>query len=227
MERPYLVISDTQIPFENEKALSFCMYIRRHYGIPDENVLHVGDEVDNLHGGLYPKDPDGCHSPTGEITAAKEKIKEWAATFPKMKIAISNHGMRWFKKAAAAEIPSQMIRDYQQVLGMPDGWIFKQRWDFDTKHPFSMIHGMGYGGYSAQRTMALDLGRSVVHGHLVHAGIAHVKTATQNIWGMCVGCLIDPEQYAFKYGKDSRFKPCLGVGVITNEGRIPNWIPLE
>src|ERR1700745_1823649 len=100
----YLVISDTQLPFEHERALSFCAYLRRHYSIPDENILHVGDEVDNLHGGLYPKDPDGHHSPTGEITAAKEKIKEWAATFPKMKIAISNHGMRWVKKASAAEI---------------------------------------------------------------------------------------------------------------------------
>lgn len=227
MDRPFLVISDTQIPFQNLRALSFCAYLRKHYGIPDENILHVGDEVDNLHGGMYPKDPDGHLSATAEITAAKEILKEWAATFPKMKIAISNHGIRWFKKASAAEIPSQMIRDYRQVLGMPDSWVFKERWIIDTKNPFMMIHGMGYSGQFSQRTAALDMGMSVVHGHLTHAGISHIATAGRRTWGMCVGCLIDPEAYAFKYGRDSRFKPCLGAGIIANQGGLPIWIPLE
>jgi hypothetical protein len=223
----FLVIPDLQIPFENERALSFFCYLRKHYNIPHDNILNVGDEVDNLHGGLYPKDPDGEFSPTGEIKAAKEKIKEWAATFPKQKIAISNHGMRWFKKASAAEIPSQMIRDYREVLGMPDTWVFKDKWVFNTKHPFCMIHGMGYAGQFSHRTAALDQGMSVVHGHLTHAGISHIKTASQSLWGMCVGCCIDVEAYAFKYGKDSRFKPCLGGGVILNDGRMPIWIPID
>lgn len=224
----FLVISDLQIPFENENALKFCAYLKRHYKIDDDHVLNVGDEVDNLHGGVYPKDPDGDYSPKGEIKAAKEKIAEWASVFPKKKIAISNHGIRWFKKASAAEIPSQMIRHYKDVLGMPEGWVFKDRWDFnDIRNPFSMIHGMGYSGQFSHRTAALDLGRSVVHGHLTHAGISIIKTATQNIWGMCVACLIDIPSYAFKYGKDSRFKPCLGVGIITNQGKVPLWLPLE
>lgn len=222
----YLVISDTQFPFEAERALAFCFYLKRHYKIPDDNVLHVGDEVDNLHGGLYPKDPDGEHSPTGEIKAAKEKVREWACTFPKMKLAISNHGMRWFKKAQAAEIPSQMIRDYREVLGMPETWEFRQAWVFDKlKHPFMMIHGMGYSGQFAHRTAAMDMGMSVVHGHLTHSGISHICTAGRRTWGMCVGCLIDVEAYAFKYGKDSRFKPCLGAGLIFNDGALPIWVP--
>ena len=225
--RPFLVIPDLQIPFEHPKALSFCAYLRKHYRIPDENILNVGDEVDNLHGGLYPKDPDGDLSATGEITAAKEKIREWAATFPKQKIAISNHGMRWFKKAAAAEIPSQMIRDYRQVLGMPDTWLFQEQWDIPTKHPFSMIHGMGYSGQFSQRTAAIDQGTSIVHGHLTHAAISHIVTANRRIWGMCVSCLIDVEAYAFKYGKNNRFKPSLGAGIVFEQGRTPIWLPIE
>lgn len=223
----YLVISDTQIPFEAEHALQFFVRLKRHYQIPDENVLHVGDEVDNLHGGLYPKDPDGEHSPTGELRAAREKIREWASAFPKMKLAISNHGQRWARKATAAEIPSVFLRQYQEVLGMPDTWQFKERWDFTTKHPFSMIHGMGYSGPYAHRTAAIDLGTSIIMGHLTHSGIQHIKTATRNIWGMCVGCCIDVDAVAFKYGKNSRFRPSLGGGVVADSGRIPMWIPYE
>lgn len=224
----FLVVPDLQIPFEAEHALKFILHLKRHFKIDDDHVLNVGDEVDNLHGGVYPKDPDGEYSAVGEIKAAKEKIREWACVLPKQKIAISNHGMRWFKKASAAEIPSQMIRHYKEVLGMPDTWVFQDRWDFDDiKHPFSMIHGMGYSGQFAHRTAALDLGRSVVHGHLVHSGISHIKTSTQKIWGMCVGCLIDVPSYAFKYGKDSRFKPCLGAGIISQEGRTPLWFPYD
>jgi hypothetical protein len=225
----FLVIPDLQLPFEAERALDFCLYLKNHFEIPDENVLCVGDEVDNLHGGLYPKDPDALHTPHGEIKATRYKIADWAQAFPHMKIAISNHGMRWFKKAAACEIPSQMIRDYREVLGMPQEWLFKEKWIIDSvKNPFMMIHGMGYSGAMAHRTAALDAGMSLVHGHLhSHAGISHISTAGQRSWGMNVGCLIDVDSYAFKYGRDSRFKPCLGAGVIINGGATPIWLPYE
>lgn len=224
----YLCVSDTQKPFEAEKALEFCAYVKKHYKIPNENCLHVGDEVDQLHGGMYPKDPDGSYTANGEIRAARDKIEQWAAVFPKLKLAISNHGLRWARKAAAAEIPSQMMRAYQDVLNTPPSWQWKEEWVFNTKHPFRMIHGMGYSGMNGHRTAAIDAGMSTVIGHLhSHAGIAYVRTQKQKIWGFNVGCLIDVEAYAFKYGKESRFKPCLGVGIILNDGAMPVWIPYE
>lgn len=217
------------MPFEAEHALRFCAYLKRHFKIPDENVLNVGDEADELHGGMYPKDPDGHHTPNSEIAAAREKFQEWAALFPLMKLAVSNHGLRWARKAAAAEIPSQMMRAYQEVLCAPPGWMWKDEWRFtDLKMPFRMIHGMGYSGMNGHRMAAIDAGMSTVIGHLhSHAGIAHVKTGSMKIWGMNTGCLIDVEAYAFKYGKESRFKPCLGAGIIIDSGRTPIWIPYE
>lgn len=223
----YLVIPDLQLPFENEKALSFCAYLKRHYQIDDDHVLNVGDECDQLHGGMYPKDPDGHYTPNSEIKAAREKITEWANIFPVMKVATSNHGMRWAKKASAAEIPSQMLRAYQQVLGIPETWRYQDAWTFKEKHSFMMNHGMDLGGKTPYRVAAEISGISRVFGHLhSSAGICHVKTLDKNVWGFNVGCLIDPEAYAFKYGKDSKFKPNLGAGMIFNEGSTPVWIPL-
>lgn len=225
----YLVISDLQIPFEAEKALPFCAYIKKHFKIPDDNCLNVGDETDNLHGGLYPKDPNGIHSPVSELNVTKQKLKEWYSVFPKMKLAISNHGLRWVRKATAAEIPSQMMRSYEEIISAPKGWRWKDEWVFkEVKRPFRMVHGMGYSGMNGARTAALDAGMSTLIGHLhSHAGISYIRTGAQNLWGFNTGCLIDVESYAFNYGKENRWKPCLGVGLVLDSGKRPVWIPYE
>ncbi len=222
------VQSDIQAPFHHPKALEFCKYVQKHYRIPNENILNVGDEIDILHGGMYPKDPNGSLTPNQEIKAVKEWVKEWASAFPLMKVCLSNHGLRWVRKATAAELPSQVLRSYKEIYDLPDGWQYADRWDIQAKYPFTMIHGMGYSGISAHRTAALDFGRSVVHGHLhSSAGISYIRTEGQQIYGFNVGCLIDKEAFAFSYGKYNRFKPCLGIGIIADDGRAPIWIPLE
>jgi hypothetical protein len=145
-----------------------------------------------------------------------------------MKVCTSNHGIRWMKKAAEAQIPSELMRSYREVIQAPDGWIWQDAWVFrQLRHPFRVIHGMGYSGMNGHRTAALDGGISTAIGHLhAHAGIAYITTSGQTIWGMNTGCLIDVAAYAFQYGKDARFKPSLGLSVVFDEGRTPIWFPL-
>lgn len=228
-DKPILLISDLQIPFEHEKALRFCTYLKKHYSIPDDNCLNVGDELDAYHGGQWPKDPNGNFSAVGELAQAKETLKKWYSAFPKMKLAISNHGLRWVRKATAAEIPSQMMRSYEEIIQAPDTWVWKQKWVFDKiKHPFAMVHGMGYSGKDGHRNAAIDNGMSTAIGHLhSHAAIDYIKTDSQKFWAFNTGCLIDADAYAFSYGKESRFKPCIGAGIIFNKGSTPMWVPLE
>ncbi len=228
LKRPFLVISDMQIPFHATGAMGFCSYIRRHYKIPDENVLNVGDELDQFHGGMYAKGADYEMTPKQELTAAKEILKEWYATFPKMKLATSNHGLRWIRKASEAEIPSQLLRAYRDIIEAPAGWQWKDEWRIPTKHPFRMIHGMGYSGKDGARNAAIDAGQSTLIGHLhSYAGIHYIVTQALNIWGFNVGCLIDVESFAYSYGKYNRQKPCLGAGVVFGEGSSPVWIPYQ
>lgn len=228
MSGNHLIISDLQIPFEAEHALKFCAYLKRHYKITDENVYNVGDEIDAMHGGMYPKDPNGHHTPNSEIQAARDKIQEWGAVFPKMRLAISNHGVRWLKKATAAEIPSQLLRSYEEMFHMPEGWHWRESWLVNARKPFQIKHGVDLGGKTPYRIQAELGGLSCAFGHLHSSpGICHVRTMDKNIWAMNTGCLIDVEAYAFKYDKDHKFKPGLGCGVVLNDGRMPIWVPYE
>ncbi len=228
MSRNKLFISDLQIPFEHKHALKFCKAVQREFKIAPEDVYCVGDEVDQLFGGQWPKDPDIPLSAVAELEESRERLRAWYRAFPSMKLATSNHGQRWARKARVAEIPSQLMRTYQEVLQAPKGWIWKDKWLIKGKSPIVMIHGCGYSGASAYRTAAMDMGANVVFGHLhANAGIAHITTGNQSMWGLNVGCLIDPKSYAFAYGKDSRFKPWLGCGVTINDGLTPILLPLE
>jgi len=228
-KKPILVISDLQIPFENTKALQFCTYVKKHYGIPDENVLNVGDEVDNFHGSDYPKDPDADLSVVNELGLARERIREWGERFPRMKLAISNHGIRWIRKAAGAQIPTQLLRAYNEIFKMPPGWEWRDEWRFNQlPHPFRMIHGMGYSGINGHRNAALDGQISTIIGHLhSHAAVSWIETSGgQRMWAVNTGCLIDSSKFAFKYEKYNRIKPQLGVTIISSGGKHPMFLPL-
>jgi hypothetical protein len=228
IDKPFLILSDDQKPYQAHRSLEFCFYAKKHYGIPDENVIHVGDEIDSFHGGMYPKGADYPHTPREEIKIVRDMLKEWGAVFPKMKLCISNHGTRWIKKASNAELPSDVLRSYQEIFETPEGWKWQEEWRVHTKSPFRVIHGCGYSGKDGHRNAAIDGGISTCIGHLhSHAGICYLRTQGLKIWGFNVGSLIDVEAYAFNYGKYNRMKPCLGIGVVLDQGRTPLWLPYD
>jgi len=224
----FLFISDTQEPFAHHRAIQFCKDVQREYGIPNENCFHVGDEVDQYFGSMYTKDPDAWHSPLSEIRDTIEKMKEWYAAFPMMKVCRSNHGDRWIKKATAAEIPSMMLKAYQELIEAPENWVWRKQWLIQCKYPIKVMHGVGYGGMYAYRTAALDSNINVVFGHLhSNAGVAHIRTHDKYCWGLNVGCLIDEQAYAFRYNKEQRNRPILGCGVAVDDGLRPIFVPLD
>lgn len=187
--------------------------------------------MDQLFGSHYEKSVDEDFSALKEIEISKEKLRQWIQFFPQMKVATSNHGMRWAKKAAMAQIPSQMIKHYTEVLEIPASWAYRDVWIIRaSRQHFMMKHGLGYSGQYPYKQAPLVEGMSVVFGHLhSSAGIARVKTDgyIKELWGMNTGCLIDPSSFAFAYQREARFKPNLGVGVILNGGTTPIWIPYE
>lgn len=224
-----LFISDLQVPFEAPQALKFCKMVQRHFRVAPQNVYCVGDELDQYHGSTHPKDPDAKLTPGEELRQSRETLKAWYKAFPDMKLATSNHGIRWLRKAAGAEIPSELLRAYREVIEAPKSWVWKDRWTIATRSPIRMIHGLGYSGMNGHRTAALDAGMSTVIGHLhSHAGIAYINTdGGRSIWGANAGCLIDPEAFAFQYGKWNRWKPWLGCLVVVDSGRMPILVPYE
>lgn len=227
----WAIVSDNQEPFGARLAIQFVKQVKKFFGIADSNMTHAGDDTDQFHGGLWPKGAEYTHTPNSELQAAKEKMLEWYAAFPLMMVATSNHGQRWVKKAAAAEIPEQLLRAYREIYNAPEGWQWRDEWKFSTaKHPWRLIHGQGYSGQQGARNAAIDAGISTAIGHLhSHAGISYIKTLGRQdtIWGMNVGSLIDIESYVFKYGKFNRYQPCLGIGVVLDDGKMPVWVPYD
>lgn len=217
-----------QIPYEHSKSLEFIKYIKRHYKVPDENMLNSGDECDEYWGSMYKKNPDASHTANQEIEECRDKLKKWYDAFPLMKLCTSNHGDRWKRKAIDAEIPSQLLRGYEEMIQAPKGWKWAKKWVIPTKRPFCMVHGDDWGSQTPHIQAAMHLGMSVVMGHHhTLAGVHFIRTEGFNIWGAVGGSLIDFESYAFDYAKNAKRKPCIGSFVIANHGAMPIWIPLE
>lgn len=169
-----------------------------------------------------------------------EAVKQWGSVFPKMKLCVSNHGERWGKKATLAGIPSLMMRQYQEVIGAPPGWHWQYEWRVDDKHPFRVIHGLGFSGVNGHRDAAVTSGISTAIGHLhANAGISYICTGFdkdglkgslghgRTIWGMNTGCTINRAKFAFKYGRDCKWKPVLTGAIVANRGAMPILIPYE
>lgn len=228
MRGRWLIISDVQEPFGVEGAIPFCRAVQKEFRIDDDHIFCAGDESDFYFGSSHPKDPDAWLTPSGELKTLRLKLQLWARVYPRINFAVSNHMLRWLRRAFDSEIPKELLRDYREVIGAPKGWVWRDEWLIKSKHPWRLIHGMGYSGKDGHRNAALDAGISTAIGHLhAHAGICHINTGHKRIWGMNTSCLIDMEAFAFQYSKYDRQKAVLGVGVVIDDGLTPIYLPFE
>lgn len=226
-KKRYLAIPDLQIPFENLESLDFIKRVAKHFRIPKENMLNLGDEVDFYNLSSYFKDPDALHTVNQEFDEVIEKLHHWYNAFPYMRVCNSNHQARFWKKAVDAQIPSRMLRKYREIIEAPKGWRWAEHWQIKTKHPFMIEHGCGYSGVNAHRNAAIDNTISTIIGHLhSKAGISYIKTKGANLWAVNSGALIDEEAYAFAYSKHARHKSVNGCTVVLDDGHMPVFVPL-
>lgn len=225
----YLFIPDYHSPFGHPKALKFCVSLQDEFNIPSEHIYCAGDFEDQYNFGRWPKSPDRGHTHLQELEATRKDVKEWGRAFPLLKMCTSNHGTRIEKKAFEAEIPSQLIRSHQEIFEYPKGWELAEEYIvMATKHEFALQHGDGFSGVKGHIDAAMANGLSTAIGHLhSYAGVTHIKTRHQELWAANAGCLVDSSQYAFEYGKHSKFKPTIGALVILDGGRWPVFVPLS
>jgi len=135
-----LIIPDLQIPFHAEDSLEFVKRVAKEIK-PDE-IYNVGDELDLYFFSLYRKHPEMRLDPLSELAQAKDELKRWYKAFPQMRLATSNHGSRIIKKALDADIPSQLLKSYRQIIDAPSGWRWRDEWYTVCKYPFRIYHGV-------------------------------------------------------------------------------------
>lgn len=87
---------------------------------------------------------------------------------------------------------------------------------------------MGYSGKHGHINAAIENRQSIVMGHLhSNAGVWWSANENDIIFALAVGCGIDRNTYAFRYGRDFKRKPILGCGVVTNGGKCAEFVPME
>lgn len=212
-----LVIPDLHLPFEKDRALSFCKAIYKRFNC--NKVICTGDMLDIHQISRHVSEPDSIGA-MEELALAKKKIRQWAKAFPKMIITIGNHDAIPKRQAKEVGLPSAYLRDLKDVYGMPRGWQLKRNHIEDNVY---YVHNAGSGKYAAINK-AKDLSMSVVCGHTHrHGGVIYFTNPFKIFFGMNVGCLIDKDAYAMRYNNN---EPSLGCGVVI-DGHEAFFIPMK
>lgn len=216
-----IVIGDMHAPFTHPEYLEFIKDAKRRFGC--NVVVNIGDETDQAALSRYDSDPDGM-SAGDEHSAALEALKPWYKTFPTMTVLESNHGVRPFKRAFRAGIPSAYMRTYTEFMRSPNGWQWTKRLVLDGVLYF---HGEPFSGKDGAINAALKNRCSSVIGHIhTHGGAQYHRAFKDEIFGLNVGCGIDDKAYPFKYAQDNATRPTLGCGVII-DGREAFFVPMK
>jgi len=217
-----LVIGDTHIPFEHKNYLSFCCKIRDKFKCG--TIVHIGDLVDNHSISYHEHDPDGL-SPEEEMKEADKHLKSWFDEFPRLSLCLGNHDRMVDRKNKTSGLPKRAFRQFRDIWQLPRHWEDDYVFEIDE---VIYQHGTGRSGKYAHVQAAYDNRQSTVIGHMHSvAGIEWSANEKDIIFGMNVGCGIDRHKYAFGYGRDLRRKPILSCGIITDQGRYAQVIPME
>jgi len=203
-----LVVGDVHEPVAHPKYLKFCQDLRDEW--ETEKVVFIGDLVD-LHAVTFHARHPEAPGPSDETELTKQRLRPWYEAFPEAVVTTGNHDARVIRKAEDADIPSQFLRNHEEVWETP-GW----KWVDDTVlDGIYFFHGTGRSGehpsFNAMKTMAM----SCVMGHVHHAaGVKWLANPKARFFGMDTGCGIDDKQAAFAYGRANKRRSMLGAGVI-------------
>ena len=209
-----LVIGDTHIPYELDGYLDFCIEQYRKWNC--DTVVHIGDLIDSHATSRHPSMPD-AYSPGDELQYTIRKLRSWYQAFPNMKVCIGNHDIRSYKIASEYGVASKWMKGFADVLEVPT-WEFEESFEING---ILYTHGTGTTGQNAAHMRALNLGQSVVMGHLhTESSIIHHRVANNTIFGMIVGCGVNEKSYGMNYAKNFPRKSIISCGIVLGDQPI-------
>lgn len=215
-----LIISDLHCPFNHRDSVPFLKAIKAKY--KPTRVILSGDEAD-FHGiSFHDHDPD-LDSAGSELDKAIVALKPIYALFPKAEILESNHGSLVLRKAIANGLSRKFFKTPREILQAPKGWT----WHFDVQ--LTLPDGTNcYFHHSKGANVKKNsqaMGSSFVQGHHHESfEIQYWGNPNALLFGMTVGCLVDPKALAMKYNKNNLKRPIVGCAVIINSR--PQLIPM-
>lgn len=210
-----LVIPDMHLPYSHEDAMAFLKHLKKVYGGFDM-VVNLGDMVDFHNISFHNSDPDLLGA-GDELDMAIEGCQTLEKIFPEMYIIGSNHGDLPLRKFIAGGLPRKLIKSYNEIFEVGDGWKFVPDLTLKTASKnlpdIYFHHGIKKNGLS----VANQRGQRVVQGHF-HTEFKIDFSGNPNslLWSLQAGCLIDDNSLAFAYNKLTKDRPILGAAVIVD-----------
>lgn len=203
-----LVIGDTHAPFSHRKYPEFLQRIRDEHKC--DTTVHIGDLVDHHVASFHTSETDAIGL-RAEADMAEEQCQQLYSLFPTVKLCLGNHDRIPERKAKESQIPQRWLRTFGEAYGFPKGWKADDRWEIDG---VLYLHGTRTGKTAHVLTAEAER-RSICMGH-THSfgGLGYLASSHDMIFGMNVGCGIDVDAYAFRYGRDFSNRPTLGCGVV-------------
>ncbi len=209
-----LVIGDTHCPAMHPKYIGFLKKIEKKYKC--NRVVHIGDSVDWNAISFHEKCPH-MPSPAEEYKLAKKQIAKLYKAFPDLDYMVGNHSDLPARKARATGLPEDVLRPFNELWDVPR-WRVHERMDDFILDGVIYRHGdKEKKGRMAALNNAKEQHAPVVQGHF-HAqfGIEYAANQFRAIWGMQVGCGVQPGHPNMKYSKQYSARPILGCGVVIN-----------
>ncbi len=203
-----LVIGDLHCPATHPRYIDFIRDMQDAW--QTDRVVFIGDVVD-LHAISYHAHELDADNVFAEHSAAKQYIAEWYEEFPKADVTVGNHDERVARKAKDVGIPEIMLKPYAELWGTPR-WNWCDYTEIDGVH---YTHGTGMSGERPAFTRAKQAMQSSVMGHThSKAGVSWLAGPHQTVFGMNVGCGVDPDHPAMRYSKSHLKRPMLGCGMV-------------
>ena len=204
-----LVIPDMHCPFTKEEYID---WLKKLY---DENncdtVVCLGDLVDIHTISSHQAEPSGLGTIT-EYKKALDFIKKIVSYFPNVKYCMGNHDIRIAKQAASIGIPSEFLKSFRELYNLPYTWEIAESFIIDD---VLYTHGTEYTGRNSITNITNLTHKSTVVGHMhSNFGVFYTNSGYDQLFTMMCGCLLDSKAYAFAYGKNNKFKPVLGAGIV-------------
>ena len=210
-----LIIGDLHAPFVRKGYFDFCKRIRDKYNCDD--VIFIGDILDNHYSSFHDTDPDG-YGGAKELELAKNEIKKWYKEFPKARVCLGNHDLIPDRKRFNANITKSWLKPINEVLETP-------KWDFAESYIIDDILFTHGTGRKARQRSKNDL-MSVVQGHYhSESYITFYVGHNYKIFAMQIGCGIDDKAYAMAYGRNYP-KNHINCGVIIDGMPILEYMTL-
>lgn len=238
-----VVISDTQMPFENRPALAGLIRFIGEYQ-PDE-VIHIGDLMD------YPTPSRWSKGSAEEFAQMMIKHNEWAKARllgplrdvydGPIKVHEGNHDLRprHYLEAYAPALAEYAEDFHIRSLLDFDGFGIESLPDFNPVAPgWITTHGhigkisLSKDAGSTASNAAQKFGKSVVMGHTHRMGIrpitkGYAGAERQILWGVEVGHLMDQRKAAYLSGATGNWQT--GFAILSTESNHtkPELVPIN